>query len=91
MAESFSYDDLIASGEGRLFGPDAGRLPLPPMLMFDRITHIDGDGGAHGLHGTPRQQGEQAQEANHQRAFEFFHKNHSINGQPPALYGIVSS
>ena len=49
MAESFSYDDLIASGEGRLFGPDAGRLPLPPMLMFDRITHIDGDGGAHGL------------------------------------------
>ena len=49
MAESFSYDQLIASGEGRLFGPDAGRLPLPPMLMFDRITHIDADGGAHGL------------------------------------------
>ena len=49
MAESFSYDDLIASGEGRLFGPDAGRLPLPPMLMFDRITHISEDGGAHGL------------------------------------------
>ena len=49
MAESFSYDQLIASGEGRLFGPDAGRLPLPPMLMFDRITHIDADSGAHGL------------------------------------------
>ena len=49
MAESFSYDQLIASGEGRLFGPDSGRLPLPPMLMFDRITHIDSDGGAHGL------------------------------------------
>lgn len=48
MAESFSYDQLIASGEGRLFGPDSGRLPLPPMLMFDRITHIDADGGAHG-------------------------------------------
>jgi 3-hydroxyacyl-[acyl-carrier protein] dehydratase/trans-2-decenoyl-[acyl-carrier protein] isomerase len=48
-AESFSYDQLIASAEGRLFGPDSGRLPLPPMLMFDRITHIDGNGGVHGL------------------------------------------
>ncbi len=49
MVDSFSYDQLIASGEGRLFGPDAGRLPLPPMLMFDRVTRIDDDGGAHGL------------------------------------------
>ena len=49
MADSFSYEQLIASGEGRLFTPDSGRLPLPPMLMFDRITHIDADGGAHGL------------------------------------------
>ena len=48
-ADSFSYDQLIESAEGRLFGPDSGRLPLPPMLMFDRITHIDGTGGAHGL------------------------------------------
>ena len=50
-AESFSYDQLIASGEGRLFGPQASPLPLPPMLMFDRITRIDSDGGAHG-HGS---------------------------------------
>lgn len=49
MADSFSYEQLIASGEGRLFSPDSGRLPLPPMLMFDRITHIDSDGGVHGL------------------------------------------
>ena len=48
-ADSFSYDQLIESAEGRLFGPDSGRLPLPPMLMFDRITHIDADGGANGL------------------------------------------
>jgi len=48
MADSYSYDQLIASGEGRLFGPQYGRLPLPPMLLFDRITHIDGDGGAYG-------------------------------------------
>ncbi|KAF1049848.1 3-hydroxyacyl-[acyl-carrier-protein] dehydratase FabA [Xylophilus sp.] len=49
MVESFSYEQLIASGEGRLFNPDSGRLPLPPMLMFDRITHIDDETGAHGL------------------------------------------
>jgi 3-hydroxyacyl-[acyl-carrier protein] dehydratase / trans-2-decenoyl-[acyl-carrier protein] isomerase len=49
MKDSFSYEQLIASGEGRLFAPGSGRLPLPPMLMFDRITHIDDDGGAHGL------------------------------------------
>jgi len=48
MAQSFSYDQLIASGEGRLFSPDSGRLPLPPMLMFDRITHITSEGGAYG-------------------------------------------
>jgi len=47
MTESFSYEQLIASGEGRLFGPQAGRLPLPPMLMFDRVTRMDSDGGAY--------------------------------------------
>ncbi len=49
MKESFSYEQLIASGEGTLFDPESGRLPLPPMLMFDRIVHIDTDGGEHGL------------------------------------------
>lgn len=49
MIASFSRDQLLASGEGTLFTADSGRLPLPPMLMFDRVTHIDDDGGAHGL------------------------------------------
>lgn len=49
MKDSFSYEQLIASGEGTLFDPESGRLPLPPMLMFDRIVHIDTDGGEHGL------------------------------------------
>lgn len=49
MQESFTHEQLIASGEGTLFGPDSGRLPLAPMLMFDRITHIDDDGGTFGL------------------------------------------
>lgn len=45
---SFSRDDLLACARGELFGPENARLPLPNMLMIDRITHIDGDGGAHG-------------------------------------------
>ena len=45
---SLTYEDLIASGEGRMFGPGNAQLPLPPMLMFDRITSITADGGAHG-------------------------------------------
>lgn len=45
---SYSYDDLIACGHGQVFGPGNARLPLPPMLMFDRITHVSADGGAHG-------------------------------------------
>lgn len=42
---SFSYDDLIDCGNGKLFGPGNAKLPLPPMLMFDRITKITLDGG----------------------------------------------
>ena len=42
---SFSYDELIACGKGELFGPGNALLPLPPMLMFDRITNIDEVGG----------------------------------------------
>ncbi|MBY0563104.1 MAG: bifunctional 3-hydroxydecanoyl-ACP dehydratase/trans-2-decenoyl-ACP isomerase [Hyphomonadaceae bacterium] len=45
---ALSYEDLIASGEGRMFGAGNAQLPLPPMLMFDRITHISDEGGAHG-------------------------------------------
>ena len=45
---SFSREQLLASARGELFGPDSGRLPNDPMLMFDRITEIREDGGAHG-------------------------------------------
>jgi 3-hydroxyacyl-[acyl-carrier protein] dehydratase/trans-2-decenoyl-[acyl-carrier protein] isomerase len=45
---SFDYDALIACGEGRLFGPGNAQLPLPPMLMVDRITEVSSDGGANG-------------------------------------------
>ena len=43
---SYSYDELINCGEGKLFGPGNAKLPLPPMLMFDRITEIYDDKGA---------------------------------------------
>ena len=45
---SYSYDELIACAKGELFGPGNAQLPLPPMLMFDRITLITDEGGAHG-------------------------------------------
>jgi 3-hydroxyacyl-[acyl-carrier protein] dehydratase/trans-2-decenoyl-[acyl-carrier protein] isomerase len=38
---------LLACARGELFGPGNARLPLPPMLMFDRITRIADHGGAH--------------------------------------------
>ena len=42
---SYNYEDLINCGNGGLFGPGNAKLPLPPMLMFDRITNIKEDGG----------------------------------------------
>ena len=46
--EQFSRDELLQCGHGELFGPGNARLPLPPMLMFDRITHISDTGGSAG-------------------------------------------
>ena len=42
----YDYDDLIKCGNGELFGPGNAKLPLPPMLMFDRITEIEENKGA---------------------------------------------
>lgn len=42
---SYHYEDLLTCGHGQLFGPGNAQLPLPPMLMFDRITHIADHGG----------------------------------------------
>ncbi len=46
--ESYEYEDLLACARGELFGPGNAQLPLPPMLMFDRIAKISEDGGEHG-------------------------------------------
>ena len=44
---SFDLAGLIACAKGDLFGLGNARLPMPPMLMFDRITKIAENGGAH--------------------------------------------
>ena len=42
---SYTYKELISCGNGKLFGPGNAKLPLPPMLMFDRITEINENNG----------------------------------------------
>jgi len=42
---SYNYEELIDCANGKLFGPGNAKLPLPPMLMFDRITEISEDKG----------------------------------------------
>ncbi len=44
----FDKDDLIRCAQGDLFGPGNAQLPMPPMLMMDRITDISADRGEHG-------------------------------------------
>ena len=46
---SFSFDDLLACAKGELFGNGNPQLPMPPMLMMDRITNISDNGGSKGL------------------------------------------
>jgi 3-hydroxyacyl-[acyl-carrier protein] dehydratase/trans-2-decenoyl-[acyl-carrier protein] isomerase len=48
MKNSFDTEELLACGRGELFGPGNAQLPLPPMLMFDRITQITPEGGKFG-------------------------------------------
>ena len=45
---NYAYEDLIACGHGEIFGPGNARLPLPPMLMFDRIVNVSLEGGEYG-------------------------------------------
>jgi 3-hydroxyacyl-[acyl-carrier protein] dehydratase/trans-2-decenoyl-[acyl-carrier protein] isomerase len=45
---SYSYQELLECGHARMFGEGNAQLPLPPMLMIDRITHISSEGGKYG-------------------------------------------
>ena len=43
---SYNYEELIDCANGKLFGLGNAKLPLPPMLMFDRISEISENKGA---------------------------------------------
>jgi len=45
---SFTREELLACARGELFGPGNAQLPLPNMLMVDRIVHIGAEGGQYG-------------------------------------------
>lgn len=45
---SYSKEDLLSCGHGEMYGEGNAKLPLPPMLMFDRIVHISDEGGEYG-------------------------------------------
>ena len=45
---AFTREELLECGHGNLFGPGNARLPLPNMLMMDRITKITNEGGEYG-------------------------------------------
>jgi 3-hydroxyacyl-[acyl-carrier protein] dehydratase/trans-2-decenoyl-[acyl-carrier protein] isomerase len=46
--ESLSKEQLLECGHGRMFGPGNAQLPIPNMLMMDRITRIADEGGKYG-------------------------------------------
>ena len=45
---SYTYDELLECGSGLMFGAGNAQLPMPSMLMFDRISHISDRGGEYG-------------------------------------------
>lgn len=45
---SYTLEELVDCGNGRLFGPGNAKLPVDNMLMLDRIVEINSDGGEHG-------------------------------------------
>lgn len=45
---SYTYEDLLSCAREELFGPGNAQLPLPPMLMLDRVTNVTVDGGENG-------------------------------------------
>lgn len=45
---AYNREELLACARGELFEPGHAKLPLPDLLMFDRISHIDANGGKFG-------------------------------------------
>ncbi len=47
----YSKEELIQCAQTHLFGAGNAQLPMPPMLMVDRIISITDDGGTYGKGG----------------------------------------
>ncbi|KOR29968.1 3-hydroxydecanoyl-ACP dehydratase [Achromatium sp. WMS1] len=45
---SFNREQLLKCGQGEMFGPGNAQLPVPNMLMLDRIVTISDQGGIYG-------------------------------------------
>ncbi len=45
---SYGKEDMLRAGRGELFLPDSAKLPLPNMLMADRVVEINETGGRYG-------------------------------------------
>ncbi len=45
---SYTKEELITCAKGELFGEGNAQLPMPPMLMVDRIISINETGGKYG-------------------------------------------
>ena len=45
---SYELPELVDCGYGKLFGPGNAKLPVNNMLMLDRITEINAEGGEYG-------------------------------------------
>ncbi len=43
---SYTYEELLQCGRGEMFGPGNAQLPMPPMLMFDRVVNVTENGGS---------------------------------------------
>lgn len=46
--QQFSREELLSCARGELYGQGNAQLPLPPMLMCDRIIKISETGGKYG-------------------------------------------
>jgi 3-hydroxyacyl-[acyl-carrier protein] dehydratase/trans-2-decenoyl-[acyl-carrier protein] isomerase len=45
---AYNREELLECGYHGFAGAGTAQLPVPQMLMFDRVTHISGDGGEYG-------------------------------------------
>ncbi len=77
----FSRDELLECAHGRLFGPGNAQLPLPPLLMVDRITSISRDGGRAG-------KGQIIAEFDIQPELWFFHSHFQRDPVMPGCLGL---